>query len=178
MSADSVLALGDAIGAQGAGWLLMGGWGVDALLGRQTREHKDLDVLVQRGDLRAVLAVLTAEGFRRAYGWEENRPLDDDGDCAGADSAFVVEDDAGRAVDIHVFDYAEGRIRPLWAAAESLAAAETFSAADLDGTGTIGGRAVRCLSAHAQLRLHAGYDLPPAHERDAALLWKVLDRDG
>lgn len=29
---------------------LDGGWGVDALLGRQTRDHDDIDLFVERSD--------------------------------------------------------------------------------------------------------------------------------
>jgi hypothetical protein len=36
-------------------WCLCGGWGVDAWLGRQTREHKDVDIVAFEGDLDAVL---------------------------------------------------------------------------------------------------------------------------
>lgn len=35
-------------------WWVAGGWAIDLHLGRQTREHADLDVLVLREDLRAV----------------------------------------------------------------------------------------------------------------------------
>ena len=38
-------------------WLI-GGWGVDALLHRQTRPHKDLDVLVRLADLPALRRLL------------------------------------------------------------------------------------------------------------------------
>jgi hypothetical protein len=35
-------------------WCLCGGWGVDAWLGRQTREHKDVDIVVLLDDVDAV----------------------------------------------------------------------------------------------------------------------------
>ncbi len=53
----------------------MGGWGVDALLGRQTRPHKDLDVLVLVDDLPDRLP-----------------------------TAFVATDPAGRELDVHVVE--------------------------------------------------------------------------
>lgn len=31
-------------------WLLAGGWALDSFLGRQTRVHEDIDVLISRGD--------------------------------------------------------------------------------------------------------------------------------
>jgi len=35
-------------------WYLCGGWAVDAWLGRQTRDHADVDIAVFRGDERAI----------------------------------------------------------------------------------------------------------------------------
>jgi lincosamide nucleotidyltransferase A/C/D/E len=49
----------------------MGGWGVDALLGRQTRPHKDLDVLVPVDDLADLERVLGRHDFTRTLIWEE-----------------------------------------------------------------------------------------------------------
>jgi Aminoglycoside-2''-adenylyltransferase len=37
-------------------WCLCGGWAVDAWVGRQTREHKDVDLLVFEEDLPALLS--------------------------------------------------------------------------------------------------------------------------
>ena len=42
-----VVTLYRAFAAADAPVWLMGGWGIDALLGRQTRRHHDLDVLVE-----------------------------------------------------------------------------------------------------------------------------------
>jgi lincosamide nucleotidyltransferase A/C/D/E len=43
---------------------LDGGWGVDALLGRWSRPHRDLDLVVARGDCAAAQAALAGLGFR------------------------------------------------------------------------------------------------------------------
>ena len=37
-----------------------GGWGVDALLGEQTRPHKDLDITIQQKDVPKLRALLEA----------------------------------------------------------------------------------------------------------------------
>jgi hypothetical protein len=39
-------------------WWIAGGWAIDLYLGRQTREHQDIDVQVLRRDQRAVRALL------------------------------------------------------------------------------------------------------------------------
>jgi lincosamide nucleotidyltransferase A/C/D/E len=56
----SVLRLADRAGAR---LWIDGGWGVDALLGRQTREHGDLDVAIEARHLRVFLAALSGHGF-------------------------------------------------------------------------------------------------------------------
>jgi Aminoglycoside-2''-adenylyltransferase len=43
----------------GVSWLLSGGWAVDAWLGRQTREHSDVDITVFHDDQRAVFEHLS-----------------------------------------------------------------------------------------------------------------------
>ena len=42
---------------------LDGGWGVDALLGEQTRPHQDLDIALQTADGAALKPALEAQGF-------------------------------------------------------------------------------------------------------------------
>lgn len=48
-----------------------GGWGVDALIGRQPRDHSDLDLAVEFAALPAFERALFAQGFV-----QRNRPDD------------------------------------------------------------------------------------------------------
>src|ERR1700736_3930072 len=67
-----------------------GGWGVDALLGEQTRPHKDLDIAIQQKDIPMLHEFLQARGFR---------------DVTRDDTTtwnFVLGDESGREVDVHV----------------------------------------------------------------------------
>jgi lincosamide nucleotidyltransferase A/C/D/E len=41
-----------------------GGWGVDALLGEQTRLHEDLDIALQQKDVPKLCELLEADGYR------------------------------------------------------------------------------------------------------------------
>lgn len=41
-----------------------GGWGVDALLGHQTRKHEDLDVALRHSDVTALRKLLDGFGYR------------------------------------------------------------------------------------------------------------------
>lgn len=65
----------------GAPWWLSGGWAVDALVGRVTREHDDVDVLVLDRDIATFAAALpaahaehTASGER--VEWDGRSPLE------------------------------------------------------------------------------------------------------
>ena len=49
MRAQDVLEIVAYLDAAGVRVWLDGGWGVDALLGEQTRPHKDLDIVVEQG---------------------------------------------------------------------------------------------------------------------------------
>ena len=52
-----------AFDAAGVGWWLFGGWGLDAHLGRITREHGDVEFWVARDDALAAIAALEMAGF-------------------------------------------------------------------------------------------------------------------
>ena len=49
MHADEVIAVVDWLEQHGAVHVITGGWAVDALVGRATRRHRDLDVIVEAG---------------------------------------------------------------------------------------------------------------------------------
>ena len=46
-----------------------GGWGVDALVGRQTREHGDLDVFVDAGVVPDLIEWLASRGYEPVTDW-------------------------------------------------------------------------------------------------------------
>lgn len=140
-------------------WLL-GGWGVDALLGRQTREHHDLDVLVELSMLDRFRERLDDLGFEFRYVWEgENRWVD------GRPTAFVYAHPDGREIDAHVLRREEdGTVAMLWTAPH------TLTADGLAGVGRVNDEAVRCLTAEMQRSAHTGYELPAHHAADMELL--------
>jgi lincosamide nucleotidyltransferase A/C/D/E len=51
MPADHVVEIYDLLKSHGIKIWIDGGWGVDALLEKQTREHGDLDIAIQEHDL-------------------------------------------------------------------------------------------------------------------------------
>jgi lincosamide nucleotidyltransferase A/C/D/E len=146
---------------------IMGGWGVDALVGSHTREHHDLDVLVLADDVRDLRRLFNDGGFVIMHVWVvENRWLDVDGETWP--TAFVAADETGIELDVHVVDMREGVVVPLcnvpW----------RFDTESLDGRGLISGRPIACVSARTQVAMHDGYDLPEPHRRDLELLRQLM----
>lgn len=121
---------------------LDGGWGVDTLLGEQTREHADLDIILNTTDVPKLQKALLAIGFQVKPG--------------GTAANFILADEHGREVDVHpiefdqrgygFFQLPDGRRWP-------------FPPAAFAGKGRVGERQVRCLSADAQVQCHGqGYE--------------------
>jgi lincosamide nucleotidyltransferase A/C/D/E len=168
MAVQDVLALQAPVLRRGVEWCIVGGWGVDALLGEQTRPHKDLDVLVRLDQLRTTLDVLRAQDMQHAYSWEENLLLNGPGDLTGLSTAFVMTDTDGREIDIHVYEEGGSHIRPLWATHRVL------TPPDLAAQGVIGGEPVTCMTPQRQLEFHRGYELPDAQQLDVARLRRLI----
>jgi lincosamide nucleotidyltransferase A/C/D/E len=150
-------------------WII-GGWGIDALLGEQTRPHKDLDILVLVDDVARLLALLESEGFHFAYLWEENTFVPDSQGRQTA-TAFVWKNDAGPEIDAHAMQLdAHGSGIPAWTVLEGF----LFPREDLAAQGVIDGVPVRCISARMQMACHTGYDLPDAHRKDMERLQNLF----
>ena len=149
---------------------VVGGWGVDALLGRCTRPHKDLDVLLAFTEHADAWRLLRERGYRLAYRWEENVDVPGASFDGGVQpTAYVVQDRSGLLVDVHVVDDRSPEPTPLWTTDRVLIEGA------LEATGTIDGLTVRCMSARMQLVAHAEYELPREHQADVVLLQQLLD---
>jgi FMN phosphatase YigB (HAD superfamily) len=137
-----------------------GGWGVDALLGRQTRPHDDLDLVLRQSDIDHLTEVLGPAGFRRVEGGA--RPFN-----------FVMADGRGREVDLHgvVFD-ASGN--GLYGRQPEDGSGRVYPAAAFKGTGLINGAPVRCLTAEYQMANHAAYDPGEADVHDVYALHQAF----
>jgi lincosamide nucleotidyltransferase A/C/D/E len=161
--------------AEGVTFWLVGGWGVDALLGRQTRGHHDVDVLVEVDSLERFLQRLHSLGFVFAYSWEESLPLRYDGWEGDVEqpSAFVLSHPDGREVDVHVLRVAsDGAVTVLWDSRDDF---RLLDPAGLSGEGVIAGERVPCFTAEMQRKAHTGYELPTEHVEDLRLLSKLRD---
>jgi lincosamide nucleotidyltransferase A/C/D/E len=133
-----------ALEAARVGTWVMGGWGLDALMGHQSRTHHDLDLIVDHRALDAALSVLAELGYAEWHRHPFPQPV---GDLEPAGDGVVVRDKRMRVVDVHALAVSDS--------------GEAFT------SGTIEGLPVNCLSAAQQLRAHLGYRkrLPREHRR-------------
>ncbi|MFE9955382.1 nucleotidyltransferase domain-containing protein [Micromonospora sp. NPDC005299] len=152
MQGEQVTALLAEFRAAGLRAWVAGGWAVDALVGRVTRPHGDLDLAVDAAQQADVLALLGRLGFATTVDWLPVR-------------AELTAPD-GRRVDLHPVAF-----RPDGSGVQAgLDGAELRYAADGFTTGTVDGRPVPCLSAAQQLRFRTGYPLRDVDHHDLALL--------
>lgn len=108
--------------------------------------------------------MLEGEGYRLKQLWEESLKIVDE-EGVTRYTAFVLADESGRVIDIHVLAIdGAGTPKPLWSNDES------FDTEDLAGLGEIDGVEVRCMSAAMQLERHEWYDLPEEVGRSIELL--------
>jgi len=149
MEAAEVVRLLDLLEAEDLVAWLDGGWGVDALLERQTRSHDDLDLVVELDDVPTVIAVLEGAGYEVAAG--------------EAPKSFVAVDADGRQVDVHpvVFDEAGGGVYQMDEGREWV-----YPSAGFSGRGRVAGRSVRCLTPEVQVLVHDGYELTDKDYRE------------
>jgi lincosamide nucleotidyltransferase A/C/D/E len=139
---------------------LEGGWGVDALAGRPTRRHRDVDLDVDAVQEPLVLAVLDGLGYRIATDQRPTRV-----ELAAAD---------GSRVDMHplVFDDEGNGVQTGPAGERYVFPAAAFT------TGSIAGHSVRCLTAAQQLEWRAGYESRDTDLADLAVLRELIGEGG
>lgn len=150
-----MLALLDELDAAGIRCWLDGGWGVDCLLGEQTRPHSDLDLVNPRSFLPGVRGVLEARGYSVLRDW---LPM-----------TIAWRDASGREVDLHPIDET-----PDGGGDQVLDDGSTWHYGP-PATGVIEGRPVRCATAVEQLAMHQGYDPRPVDLADVRRLAARFD---
>ena len=158
MPAEEVLAVVDWLEARGAVHVITGGWAVDALVGRATRPHRDLDVIVEAGACDQLSQWLRGRGYQVVVDWLPIR----------------VELRRGRCgVDLHPMKV-DGRGDGVQAGFGT----QVFEHRAADRTrGRIGGRRVVVATAARLMELHRGYEPRPEDLHDIALLRRLLQSD-
>ncbi len=131
-----------------------GGWGVAILVGQQTRQHRDLDLAVDRDDLQVCLEVLNGLGYLTATndlpvrvelaksqrGWVDVHPVSFDADGHGTQAAPDGK-----------FHYPP----------------EAFT------NGVLNGRLIPCLSVSQQRTFRSGYELRAEDRHDLEQLENI-----
>jgi lincosamide nucleotidyltransferase A/C/D/E len=154
MTAADVLEIYFTLNGLGIHIWIDGGWGVDALLHRQTRPHKDLDIAMQAKDVGRFEQFLTSRGYRRVN-LEIERPFN-----------FVLGDGNGHEIDVHAIVLDE-KGNGVYGPPES---GQMYPADSLTGTGMIEGQPVRCISAEWMVKFHSGYELKGKDFKDVSAL--------
>lgn len=152
MTLTEVLAVLRVLDTIGCRYWLEGGWGVDALVGRQTRSHHDLDVNFDAGYEVEALAALRLLGYVVETDWRPNR-------------VELVAGTDGR-VDLHPLVLHED------GSARQAALGGGYHRFDRSWftKGELGGRPVPCVTAEAQRVFREGYEHRPVDRHDLDLL--------
>lgn len=141
MTLDDVIDVVTALDAGGIDYWVDGGWGIDALIGQQTRTHHDLDLGVSVDDVAKVEALLLE--FRRE-----------------SEDASFYTDERGRAVDLLLVERtAAGQLQQKLPGGRRI----RYRESETHASGSIGGRRVRCASVGLQ---RAHHDHPDATDQD------------
>ena len=130
-----------------------GGWGVDALVGHQTRLHRDLDLAVDARDEATAVAVLEGRGYQVETDWRPVRVELTNPGVGWVDVHPVAfNDNTGHGrqagLDRDQFDYPPDALT----------------------TGSLDGVKVQCLSAQQQIAFHRGYAPRPVDLHDLQIL--------
>jgi lincosamide nucleotidyltransferase A/C/D/E len=159
MTASEVLKILDTLTASDIKVWLDGGWGVDALLGTQTREHEDVDLVVELQAIPSVIATLEPLSFSLA---EDHLP-----------TRAVLRTADHQQVDLHPVTFAADGTA--WQRGANPDGSDCPYPAGGFGEGRILGQVVRCLPPALQLEHHGGY-VP--RERDVADIQHLARRFG
>lgn len=149
MTAKDVIEFVKLLNEHGIEMVIDGGWGIDALLGRQTRPHADLDIAVQHKDVPLIRMLLEARGYK-------DIPRDDTRECN-----FVLGDEDGHWIDIHSYTFDSSG---------NIIFGVEYPPDSLKGLGSIDGFTVQCITPEWMVKFHTGYPLDETDYQDVRLL--------
>jgi lincosamide nucleotidyltransferase A/C/D/E len=152
MALDELLRVLRAVESIECRYWLEGGWGVDALVGHQTRPHRDVDIDIDSACEGSVLSALADLGYVVETDWRPNRVELAAPDCGWVDVHPLLLDGDGGARQAALEDGYHVFPRSF------------FTIGSLDS------QALPCMSVEAQRLFHTGYEPRPVDEHDLALL--------
>ena len=130
-----------------------GGWGVDALLGRQIREHQDLDIAVHHKDNASLRLLLERNGYK-----EEER-------FDSSEFMYVMKNSMGLEIDIHVFEYDDN--------GKNIYGIE-YPFGSLTGKGVVDGQEVNCIAPEWMFKFKTSYEPKEKDIQDVQALSKTF----
>jgi lincosamide nucleotidyltransferase A/C/D/E len=148
----------DALCERGVRFWVAGGWGVDTLLGRRTRTHRDVDLALDARDERNALAALNGLGYIVET---DQRP-----------ARVEVAAPGDRWVDLHPVVFGPDGV----GRQSDLGGGQFEYPQNAFTTGSIGGIVTPCLSVEQQFRFRQGYLLRPQDVHDIAILESLRGR--
>ncbi len=155
MDVAEVLTILASLEEAGCSFWVTGGWGVDALVGHQTRPHRDLDLAVDAKDEASTVGVLRRSGYRIETDWRPVRVELVAPGLGWVDLHPVVFGSHGHGRQANVggghFDYPP----------------------DGFAEGMIAGWRLRCVSLEQQRRFHEGYGPRDIDLHDLAFLHRL-----
>jgi lincosamide nucleotidyltransferase A/C/D/E len=158
MDAAEVLAVIHTLTSAGCRVWVVGGWGVDALIGSQTRSHRDLDLAVDATGEATALQLLNDRGYDIETDW---RPV-----------RVELAAPGDRWVDVHPIHFDEnGDARQSGPNGSFF-----FYPRESLVEGRIDGTAIPCLSVAQQIHFHSGYEPRDIDIADLAHLHRLRSR--
>jgi lincosamide nucleotidyltransferase A/C/D/E len=159
MQGDAVIELYEALARAGVDIWIDGGWAVDALVGRQTRPHDDLDIAVEARRVGALREFLAERDYVESPSGEST-PWN-----------FVLADPGGRRIDVHVVEL-DPELGVMGDPLDGIA----YPAGALTGRGRIGSLPVNCVRADILLLFKTGYPPRDVDRHDVVALCALLGR--
>lgn len=154
MTAENVVEFYSLLEELGIDVWIDGGWGIDALIKKQTRPHEDLDVVVQEKDVLKIKELLTSQGY-------EVLERDD-----LAENYFHMADDKGHEIDItaiHFDERGDGIFGPV--ENHKMNPRDSFS-----GIGAINSHKVKCVSLEYAIKFKLDHEVAKHDAEDVKAL--------
>lgn len=149
LAPEEVLGILSLLEDHGVSAILAGGWGVDALVGRLSRFHRDLDLVVESPRLdvewEKVRQVMASSGYHFVEDFDGGLWMP---------GVAVFKDSAGRKVELMSLDWHQ-----ITEHSGHRGDGSALESPWLGSVGTVAGSPVRCLSVQAQELFHSGYTL-------------------
>lgn len=149
MTADKVLDLYKWLKQNGIAVWVDGGWCIDALIGKETREHLDLDVAVEKKNNAKLRELLETRGYQ-----EEKRN-------DSSEFMYFMKNDEGQGIDVHAFGYDEN--------GKNIYGIE-YPFGSLTGRGTINGQEVNCIDPEWMFKFKTSYEPKDKDVKDVQAL--------